>query len=124
MTGLVGASAASTGIVVGVLGFLCITVAIGIVTVKFVKGSSRRYIVAGKSLPLFFIGTMLSAQAIEGISGILMMISFMVLVAGNFAASGFILERVFGIDFLLAVFIAAAIVLTYTAFGGLFSCAY
>jgi solute:Na+ symporter, SSS family len=184
MTGIL--AAASAPIVGGVIGFLCITVTIGIVTVRFVKGSSRRYIVAGKSLPLFFIGTMLSAQAIdgnsslgnaglvydfgfwagatlplglvicllltgfifgrrlnklslltlpdfyfrrygkavEGASGILMMISFAVLVAGNFAASGFILERVFGIDFLLAVFIAAMIVLTYTAFGGLFSCAY
>lgn len=186
MTGLVGASAASTGIVVGVLGFLCITLAIGIGTVKFVQGSSRRYIVAGKSLPLFFVGTMLSAQAIdgnsslgavglvydfgfwsgaaiplglvvclfltgfifgkrlnrmslltlpdfyyrrygnavEGISGILMMISFVVLVAGNFAASGFILEKVLGIGFVPAMILAAGIVLTYTAFGGLFSCAY
>ncbi len=186
MTGLVGAAAASTGIVVGVLGFLCITLAIGIGTVKFVQGSSRRYIVAGKSLPLFFVGTMLSAQAIdgnsslgaigliydfgfwagatvpiglavcllltgmvfgrrlnkmslltlpdfyyrrygnavEGISGILMMISFIVLVAGNFAASGFILERVLGINFVWGMILAAGIVLTYTAFGGLFSCAY
>jgi SSS family solute:Na+ symporter len=184
MTGIL--AAASAPIIGGVVGFLCITVTIGIVTVRFVKGSSRRYIVAGKSLPLFFVGTMLSAQAIdgnsslgnaglvydfgfwagatiplglvvcllltgfifgrrlnklslltlpdfyfrrygravEGISGVLMMISFAVLVAGNFAASGFILEKVFGIDFLLAVFIAAMIVLTYTAFGGLFSCAY
>lgn len=186
MIGLVAASAASTGIVVGVIGFLCITLAIGIGTVKFVQGSSRRYIVAGKSLPLFFVGTMLSAQAIdgnsslgavglvydfgfwsgaaiplglgvcllltglifgrrlnrmslltlpdfyyrrygnavEGISGILMMISFVVLVAGNFAASGFILEKVLGIGFVPAMILAAGIVLTYTAFGGLFSCAY
>ncbi len=180
------AAAASGPIIGGVVGFLCITVTIGIVTVRFVKGSSRRYIVAGKSLPLFFVGTMLSAQAIdgnsslgnaglvydfgfwagavlplglvvcllltgfifgkrlnrlslltlpdfyyrrygkavEGPSALLMMLSFAVLVAGNFAASGFILEKVFGIDFLLGVFIAAMIVLTYTAFGGLFSCAY
>lgn len=186
MTGLLGAGAASTGIVVGVIGFLCITLAIGIGTVKFVQGSSRRYIVAGKSLPLFFVGTMLSAQAIdgnsslgaiglvyefgfwagaaiplglvvclfltglvfgkrlnqmsmltlpdfyyrrygnatEGISSILMMISFVVLVAGNFAASGFILEQVLGIGFVPAMILAAGIVLTYTAFGGLFSCAY
>jgi solute:Na+ symporter, SSS family len=179
-------AAASAPIIAGVVGFLCITLTIGIVTVRLVKGSSRRYIVAGKSLPLFFVGTMLSAQAIdgnsslgaaglvydagfwagavlplglvicllltglifgkrlnrlsmltlpdfyfrrygtamEGFSGILMMISFMVLVAGNFAASGYILSEVFGIDFLLAVFLAALIVLTYTAFGGLFSCAY
>jgi SSS family solute:Na+ symporter len=184
MTGLL--AAASAPIIGGVVGFLCITVGIGIVTVRLVRGDSRRYIVAGKSLPLFFVGTMLAAQsidgnsslgnaglvydfgfwagatlplglvicllltgfifgkrlnrlslltlpdfyfrrygkAVEGVSGILMMISFAVLVAGNFAASGFILEKVFGIDFLLAVFIAAMIVLTYTVFGGLFSCAY
>jgi solute:Na+ symporter, SSS family len=180
------AAAASAGIIIGVVGFLLISLTIGIVTVRFVQGSSRRYIVAGKSLPLFFVGTMLSAQAIdgnsslgntglvydfgfwagatiplglavcllltgfifgrrlnrmnlltlpdfyfrrygnavEGISGILMMISFAVLVAGNFAATGFILERVFDIPFTAGMFIGAGIVLTYTAFGGLFSCAY
>lgn len=186
MIGIVGAVAASPGIIAGVVGFLLISLTIGIVTVRFVQGSSRRFIVAGKSLPLFFVGTMLSAQAIdgnsslgnaglvydfgfwagatiplglvvcllltgfvfgkrlnrmslltlpdfyfrrygnavEGISGILMMVSFIVLVAGNFAASGFILEKVFGIGFVPAMLIAIGVVLTYTAFGGLFSCAY
>lgn len=180
------ADAASAGIIVGVIFFLAISAAIGIGSVKFVKKSSRRYIVAGKSLPLVFVGTMLTAQAIdgnstlgnaayvyqfgfwagavtpiglgicllltgflfgrplnrmslltlpdfyyrrygaatEGLSGILMTISFIILVAGNFAASGFILQMVFGIDFLLAMLIAAGIVLIYTAFGGLFSSAY
>jgi Na+/proline symporter len=60
----------------------------------------------------------------EGISGILMMISFIVLVAGNFAASGFILSTVLGIDFLWAMLIAAIVVLIYTYAGGLFSSAY
>ncbi len=68
MTGLL--AAASAPIIGGVVGFLCITVSIGIVTVRLVKGSSRRYIVAGKSLPLFFVGTMLSAQAIDGNSSL------------------------------------------------------
>jgi solute:Na+ symporter, SSS family len=184
MTGIL--AAASAPIIGGVVGFLCITVTIGVVTVKLVRGQSRRYIVAGKSLPLFFVGTMLSAQAIdgnsslgnaglvydfgfwagavlplglvicllltgfifgkrlnklslltlpdfyfrrygkavEGFSGILMMVSFAVLVAGNFAASGFIFEKVFGVDLVLGIFIAALIVLSYTIFGGLFSCAY
>ena len=63
-------------------------------------------------------------NAAEGISGILMMISFIVLVAGNFAASGFILSTVLGIDFLWAMLIAAIIVLIYTYAGGLFSSAY
>jgi Na+/proline symporter len=142
--------------------------------------------VAGKSLPLFFVGTMLAAQSIdgnsslgnvslvyqfgfwagaaipiglavcliltgvfyarrlnkmslltlpdfyyrrfgagpEGISGIIMMISFIVLVAGNFAACGFILSAVLHIDFIWAMLIAAIIILVYTFAGGLFSSAY
>lgn len=177
---------ADPALVAGVLGFLAITLLIGIVTVRLVQGSSRRYIVAGKSLPVFLVGTMLSAQAIdgnsslgnaaavyqygfwagatlplglviclfltgaifgkrlnklsmltlpdfyyrrygksvEGSAGLLMILSFVVLVAGNFAASGYILKEVLGIRFVAAMLIAAAIVLTYTAFGGLFSCAY
>ena len=128
---------------------------------KLVKGSGKRLIVAGKSLPLAMVGTMLAAQAVdgnsslgnvslvfefgfwagaviplglgvclfvtaafyakplnkmsmitlpdfyfrrfgngaEGLSGILMIVSFLILVAGNLAASGFILEVVFGIDY-------------------------
>lgn len=179
-------AAADTAIVVGVIAFLTISAAIGIGSVYFVKGSSRRYIVAGKSLPLVFVGTMLAAQSIdgnsslgnsglvydfgfwagatipiglgicllltgflfgrplnrmslltlpdfyyrrygsvtEGLSGILMIISFIILVAGNFAASGFILQLTFGVSFLQGMLIAAGIVLIYTTFGGLFSSAY
>src|SRR4030095_9303138 len=60
----------------------------------------------------------------EVISAILMMISFIVLVAGNFAASGFILSAVLHIDFFWAMLIAALVVLVYTFAGGLFSSAY
>src|ERR687895_1408813 len=171
---------------IAVLAFLAVSLTVGTLTSKLVKKSSRRFMVAGKSLPLFFVGTMLAAQAIdgnsslgnaslvyqfgfwagaaipiglgvcliltgtvygkrlnkmsmltlpdfyyrrfgnasEGISGILMMISFIVLVAGNFAASGFILSTVLGIDFIWAMLIAAIIVLIYTYAGGLFSSAY
>ena len=159
---------------------------VGTLTSRLVKRSSKRYMVAGKSLPLFFVGTMLAAQSIdgnsslgnvslvyqfgfwagavipigltvclvltgifyakklnkmsmltlpdfyyrrfgagpEGISAILMMISFIVLVAGNFAASGFILSAVLHIDFFWAMLIAALVVLVYTFAGGLFSSAY
>lgn len=159
---------------------------VGTLTSRLVKKSSKRYMVAGKSLPLFFVGTMLAAQSIdgnsslgnvslvyqfgfwagavipiglavclvltgafyakklnkmsmltlpdfyyrrfgagpEGISAILMMISFIVLVAGNFAASGFILSAVLHIDFFWAMLIAALVVLVYTFAGGLFSSAY
>lgn len=167
---------------VGVIAFLAASLVVGTLTSRLVKKSSRRYMVAGKSLPLFFVGTMLVAQAVdgnsslgnvslvyqfgiwagaaipiglgvcliltgafygkilnkmsmltlpdfyyrrfgagaEGISGVLMMISFIVLVAGNFAASGYILTAVFHIDFFWAMLIAALIVLVYTFAGGLF----
>ena len=171
---------------IAVLAFLAVSLVVGTLTSKLVKRSSKRFMIAGKSLPLFFVGTMLAAQAIdgnsslgnaslvyqfgfwagaaipiglgvcliltgtvygkrlnkmsmltlpdfyyrrfgnaaEGISGVLMMISFIVLVAGNFAASGFILSTVLGIDFIWAMLIAAIIVLIYTYAGGLFSSAY
>ena len=171
---------------IAVIAFLALSLIVGTLTSRLVRKSSRRYMIAGKSLPLFFVGTMLAAQAIdgnsslgnvslvyqfgfwagaaipiglgvclvltgtfygkklnkmalltlpdfyyrrygngaEGISGILMMISFIVLVAGNFAASGFILSAVLGIDFFWAMLIAAIVVLIYTYAGGLFSSAY
>jgi len=174
------------GFGIAIIGFLVLSIVVGTLTHKLVKKSSRRYMVAGKSLPLFFVGTMLAAQSIdgnsslgnvalvyqfgfwagavipiglgacliltglfyaktlnklsmftlpdyyyrrygnasEGISGVLMIISFTVLVAGNFAASGFILETVFGIDFFWGILIAALVVLVYTYAGGLFASAY
>ena len=174
------------GFGIAIIGFLVLSIVVGTLTHRLVKKSSRRYMVAGKSLPLFFVGTMLAAQSIdgnsslgnaalvyqfgfwagavipiglgacliltglfyakrlnklsmftlpdyyyrrygnasEGISGVLMIISFIVLVAGNFAASGFILQTVFGIDFFWGILIAALVVLVYTYAGGLFSSAY
>ena len=171
---------------IAVLAFLGLSIVVGTLTAKLVKRSSKRYMVAGKSLPLFFVGTMLAAQSIdgnsslgnvslvyqlgfwagavipiglgiclvltgafygkklnkmsmltlpdfyyrrygngaEGISAVLMMISFIVLVAGNFAASGFILSTTLHIDFFWGILIAAIIVLIYTFAGGLFSSAY
>jgi solute:Na+ symporter, SSS family len=171
---------------IGIIAFLALSVIVGTLSAKLVKKSSKRYMIAGKSLPLFFVGTMLSAQAIdgnsslgntslvyqfgfwagaaipiglgvclvltgafygkrlnkmsmltlpdfyyrrfghgaEGMSSVLMTISFIVLVAGNFAASGFILSTVLQIDFFWATLIAAIIVLVYTFAGGLFSSAY
>lgn len=171
---------------IAVIAFLAISLTVGTLTSRLVKKSSKRYMVAGKSLPLFFVGTMLAAQSIdgnsslgnvslvyqlgfwagavipiglgvclvltgavygkrlnkmslltlpdfyyrrfgnapEGISGVIMMVSFIVLVAGNFAASGFILSTVLHIDFIWAMLISSIIVLIYTYAGGLFSSAY
>jgi Na+/proline symporter len=169
-----------------VMAFVAATAVIGVLAVKFVKKSSKRYIVAGKSLSLFFVGTMLVSEAVDGnaslgnvsltftagfwagaaiplglsiclvltglffgrifnrmnmitladfyfrrygnvsevMSGTLMSISFIVLVAGNLAASGYILSVVLSIPLIYAMLISTAIVLLYTYFGGLFSCAY
>lgn len=171
---------------IAVIGFLALSLVVGVLTSKLVKSSSKRYMVAGKSLPLAFIATMLAAQAVdgnsslgnaglvftfgfwagaalpiglalclfltgffygqrlnkmamltlpdfyyrrfgkapEGISSILLMISFTILVAGNFAASGYILSTVLDIDLTWAILIGAAVVLVYTYAGGLFSSAY
>src|SRR5579883_3109368 len=51
---------------VAILAFVAETAASGVLAVKLVKKSSKRYIVAGKSLPLFFVGTMLVAEAVDG----------------------------------------------------------
>ena len=169
-----------------VMAFVAATAVIGVLAVKFVKKSSKRYIVAGKSLPLFFVGTMLVSEAVDGnaslgnvalsyqfgfwagaaiplglaiclvltglffgrtfnrmnmitladfyfrrygntaeiMSGTLMSISFIILVAGNLAASGYILSVVLSIPLIYAMLISTAVVLLYTYFGGLYSCAY
>jgi len=171
---------------IGVLAFMGLVLSVGVLTSLLVKKSSKRYMVAGKSLPLFFVGTMLSAQSIdgnsslgnvalvyqfgfwagaaipiglaicliltgtvygrklnkmsmltlpdfyyrrygvgaEGMSSILMMISFIILVAGNFAAGGFILSTVLHIPLFWAMLIVSVAVLIYTFAGGLFSSAY
>lgn len=171
---------------IAILAYLIITVAVGGLTFKLIKKSSKRFIVAGKSLPLFLVATMLSAQAVDGnstlgnaglvyefgfwagaviplglglcllfvgavfgkvlnrmnmltlpdfyfrrygnvtesFSGILMMISFTILVAGNLAAAGFLLSVVFDIDYTWGIIISALLVLAYTFLGGLFASAY
>jgi solute:Na+ symporter, SSS family len=55
---------------VGIIAFLALSVIVGTLTAKLVKKSSRRYMIAGKSLPLFFVGTMLAAQSIDGNSSL------------------------------------------------------
>lgn len=163
-----------------------LVLSVGVLTSMLVKKSSKRYMVAGKSMPLFFVGTMLAAQSIdgnsslgnvslvyqfgfwagaaipiglavcliltgtvygkrlnkmsmltlpdfyfrrygveaEGLSSVILAISFIILVAGNFAAGGFILSAVLHIDLFWAMLIVASAVLVYTFAGGLFSSAY
>ena len=174
------------GFAIAVAVFIAVTILVGVFAGRLVNRSGKRLIVAGKSLPLFLVGTMLAAQAVdgnstlgnislvfqfgfwagavipiglgvclllvgafyakplnkmsmitlpdfyfrrygngaEGISSILMIISFLILVAGNLAACGFILEIVFGIDYFWGITIAALAVVVYTIAGGLFASAY
>jgi len=174
------------GFAIAVAVFIVVTILVGVFAGKLVNRSGKRLIVAGKSLPLFLVGTMLAAQAVdgnstlgnislvfqfgfwagavipiglgvclllvgffyakplnkmsmitlpdfyfrrygngaEGISSILMIISFLILVAGNLAACGFILEIVFGIEYFWGITIAALAVVVYTVAGGLFASAY
>ena len=174
------------GFAIAVAVFIVVTILVGVFAGKLVQRSGKRLIVAGKSLPLFLVGTMLAAQAVdgnstlgnislvfqfgfwagavipiglgvclllvgffyakplnkmsmitlpdfyfrrygngaEGISSILMIISFLILVAGNLAACGFILEIVFGIEYFWGITIAALAVVAYTVAGGLFASAY
>ena len=171
-----------------VIAFLASSLASGIIVTKLAQRRhvDKSYLVAGKGLPLFFAGTMLSIQAIdgnsslgnvslvyqfgfwsgaiipfglaislvltgsfygkklnkmtlltlpdfyyrrygfgaEGISSFLMMVSFIVLIAGNFASTGFILSSVLHIEFFWAMVFGAIIVLIYAFAGGLFSSAY
>src|SRR5437870_11709229 len=50
---------------IAIIGFLILFIVVGTVTSRLVKKSSQRYMIAGRSLPLFFVGTMLAAQSID-----------------------------------------------------------
>lgn len=160
-------------------------VLVGIWMVTYVKGSGKRYIVCGKSMPLFFICTMLLAQSVdanctmasaagtyvggfwlgfvypiglalcllitglffakplnemnlltlpdfyfrrygpnvEWVVSLIMAFSFMILVAGNFAGSGWIVAYIFNLDYTWALIIISVLIFIYTVAGGLFSSA-
>ena len=50
---------------IGVVLYLALIVFIGMGMTLFVRGSGKRYIVCGKSIPFFILSTMLLAQALE-----------------------------------------------------------
>ncbi len=165
--------------------YLAIIVLIGMGMMWFVKGSGKRYIVCGKSIPFFILSTMLLAQALEAngtmgaaamtyqygywsgwvlpagvamclvvtglffarklnnmnlltlpdfyfrrygpqaewMSTLCMVLSFIVLVAGNFAGSGWIISILFNLEYGSALLIISALIFIYTICGGLFSSA-
>lgn len=55
---------------IAVAAFIALTLIVGVISSKLIKKSGRRLIVAGKSLPLALVGTMLAAQAVDGNSSL------------------------------------------------------
>ena len=60
----------------------------------------------------------------EVVASIIMSVAYAFLLAGNLVAGGFLFQIFVGTSFQVGVFIIAALVLTYTVAGGLFSVAY
>jgi Na+/proline symporter len=169
----------------GLVVFIVFFFVVGIGMYYLVQESGRRYIICGKSLPFFLVGTMLLAQSLDAnatmgnaagvygagwwagfqfpfglalclfvcgmwyakplnrmnmltlpdfyyrrynwfteiISGLLMIFSFAILVAGNFAGAAWIVSIIFKIDYVTALIIIAIFIMIYTVSGGLYSCA-
>ncbi|MFA1543195.1 sodium:solute symporter family protein [Actinomadura monticuli] len=63
-------------------------------------------------------------RRVEIIAGVLMVVSFTVLLAGNLVALGFLLEHFADVPYELGVIVAVALILAYTVGGGLFSDVY
>lgn len=63
-------------------------------------------------------------RGVEVTSSVLMLFAFVLLLAGNLVAVGFLLERFAGVGYVTGVVIAVALVLLYTVFGGIYSDAY
>lgn len=165
--------------------YIALIVIIGMAMFKLVQKSGKRYVVCGKTIPMFILTTMLLAQALdangtmgatgaayaggfwagfilpagvgmclvvtalffakplnemnlltlpdfyfrrfdsttEWLSSIVMILSFIVLVAGNLAGSGWIVAYVFDLDYTWALIIISTLIFVYTICGGLFSSA-
>ncbi|UCG66102.1 MAG: sodium:solute symporter [Deltaproteobacteria bacterium] len=169
----------------GLVVFIVFFFVVGIGMYYLVQQSGRRFIICGKSLPFFLVGTMLLAQSLDAnatmgnaagvygggwwagfqfpfglalclfvvgcfyakplnrmnmltlpdfyfrrfnwfteiISGLLMIFSFAILVAGNFAGAAWIVSIIFKMDYVTALIIIAIFIMVYTVSGGLYSCA-
>ena len=73
------------------------------------------------TLPDFFFRRF--SATTELVVSIMMGLSFVLLVAGNFAGAGWILSSVFEMDYTAALIAISLLVFLYTVCGGLFSCA-
>jgi Na+/proline symporter len=174
-----------SGMGIGLIAFVGVFFILGLASFWLVKGSGKRYIVCGKTLPLAFIATMLAAQAVDAnstignssmvysggfwsgftiplglaaclvitglffakplnrmnlltlpdfyfrrygpmtelLTSLLMSLSFIILVAGNFAGCSWIIAVVFKIPYLQALILVALVIFLYSVAGGLFSSA-
>lgn len=174
-----------SGLGVGLIAFVSVFFVLGLASFWLVKGSGKRYIVCGKTLPLAFIATMLAAQAVDAnstignssmaysggfwsgfsiplglaaclvitglffakplnrmnlltlpdfyfrrygpmtelLTSVLMSLSFIILIAGNFAGCSWIVAVVFKIPYLQALILVALVIFLYSIAGGLFSSA-
>jgi SSS family solute:Na+ symporter len=174
-----------TAMGIGILAYIVFFSILGVVMYWWVQRSGKRYIIAGKALPFFFIGTMLFAQALDsnstmggaslsyaggfwagfglslglglcliitgiffakplnqmnlltlpdfygrrysGATGILISImmglSFIILIAGNFAGAGWIISVVVGWPYTWSMVAISIVIAIYTISGGLYSCA-
>ena len=83
---------------IGMVAILLIFLLVGCGTYIFVRKSGKRFIVAGKSMPLFIIGTMLFAQATES--------------NGTLGGAGFAYQGGFWQGFVLSGGVAACLFLT------------
>jgi solute:Na+ symporter, SSS family len=63
-------------------------------------------------------------RAVELLAAVLMILSFCILLAGNLVAGGYLFEQFLGTGYTVGVLLIVAVVLTYTAAGGMFSDAY
>jgi DNA-binding CsgD family transcriptional regulator len=63
-------------------------------------------------------------RQVEVGSSVLMVVAYVVLLAGNLVAGGFLFEHFLGIDYTIGVLLIVAVVLTYTVAGGMFADAY
>ncbi|MCH7229871.1 sodium:solute symporter family protein [Glycomyces sp. L485] len=63
-------------------------------------------------------------RQVEVSSSVLMVVAYVVLLAGNLVAGGFLFEHFLGIDYSIGVLLIVAVVLTYTVAGGMFADAY
>ena len=138
-------------IIAGVALSVLAVLAVGLAVARRVGGDSTNFLVAGRSLALplglglcllltglFFAAPMnrmglLSlpdfyrityGRGVELAASVLTIGSFCVLLAGNLVAGGYLFERFLGTSYPVGVLLIVAVVLTYTAAGGMFSDAY